>query len=227
MKKVFHKLIPAVLIAALVLTLSGCGSDETLKKAIAGTWICKDIDMTDSILEEMRASAGDAPETEELFRHLDVGTLAIDYLLELHEDGTFLMTVDQSSADKLIEQFSSSISDALSAYLEDTLKMLAEESDMTLDDLMSALGCSSMDEVIKIAMGGQTMDEYVDQLLPKADMQSIFEEGTSSGTYSVKSGKILLSSSDSAVSLIEYDEKSDTLSLTESGFDEPFLFVRH
>ncbi len=227
MKKAFHKLILAVLIAAFILTLAGCGSDDALKKNIAGTWICKEIDMTDMILEEMHGSADDDPETEELFSHLDVGVLTIDYLLELHEDGTFVLTVEQSSADKLVDQLSNAIADAMYTYLEDTIKKLMEENDITMEEMLSIFDCNDMDEVIQSSTGGQSMDEYVDQLFAESDMQSIFEKGTRSGTYSVKSGKILLSTADSSASLIAYDEGSDTLTLTEPGFDEPFLFVRH
>lgn len=226
MKHGLRKVVTALLIAAFVLTLAGCGSDDTLKKNITGSWICRGIDMTDSILSEMRAAVSDDPEAEALFSNLNTGTLTIDYILDLREDGTFVLTVDQSSADRLVEQLSTAISDALYAYLEDTIVKLAEENGMTLEALMSALGCSSMDEVIEKSMDGLTMKEYVDQMFAEEDIQSVFEEGTESGTYSVKSGKILLSTDDSAISLIEYDEKSDTLSLTESGFDDPFLFTR-
>ena len=38
MKKALHKLTLAVLIAAFILTLAGCGSDDTLKKNITGSW---------------------------------------------------------------------------------------------------------------------------------------------------------------------------------------------
>lgn len=37
MKKALHKLTLAVLIAAFILTLAGCGSDDTLKKNITGS----------------------------------------------------------------------------------------------------------------------------------------------------------------------------------------------
>lgn len=226
MKKTLHKLTLAVLIAAFILTLAGCGSDDTLKKNITGSWACRGIDVTDSVLEGMHEGVSSDTEAEEIINSIDVGVLTVDYLLDIREDGTFVMTVDQSSADRLIEQFSTAISDTLYAYLEGTLEKLAEENGMTLDEVMSVLGCSSMDEVIEKSMDGLTMKEYVDQFFTESDMQSIFAEGTESGTYSVKSGKILLSADDSAISLIEYDEKSDTISLTESGFDEPFLFVR-
>ena len=111
-------------------------------------------------------------------------------------------------------------------YLETELEKLANENGMTLDEVISVLGCSNIDEAIESSLGGQSLAEYCDGVFAESDIQDILAEGTESGTYSVKSGKILLSADDAAISLIEYDEKSDTVSLTESGFDEPFIFTR-
>ena len=105
-------------------------------------------------------------------------------------------------------------------------QQMADRYGMTLDEAISVLGCSNIDEAIESSLGGQSLAEYCDGVFAESDIQDILAEGTESGTYSVKSGKILLSTDDSAISLIEYDEKSDTVSLTESGFDEPFLFIR-
>ena len=118
------------------------------------------------------------------------------------------------------------MADVMYAYLETELEKLANENGMTLDEAISVLGCSNIDEAIESSLGGQSLAEYCDGVFAESDIQDILAEGTESGTYSVKSGKILLSTDDSAISLIEYDEKSDTVSLTESGFDEPFLFIR-
>lgn len=226
MKKALHKLTLAVLIAAFILTLAGCGSDDTLKKNITGSWACRGIDVTDMILEGMLEGVSGDAEVEALISNLNVGLLTVDYLLDIREDGTFVLSVDQSSAGKMADQLSDAMADVMYTYIEAELEKLANENGTTLDALMSALGCSSMDEVIESSLGGQSLAEYCDGVFAESDIQDILAEGTESGTYSVKSGKILLSADDAAISLIEYDEKSDTVSLTESGFDEPFIFTR-
>lgn len=65
MKKALHKLTLAVLIAAFILTLAGCGSDDTLKKNITGSWACRGIDVTDMILEGMLEGVSGDAEAEE------------------------------------------------------------------------------------------------------------------------------------------------------------------
>lgn len=226
MKKALHKLTLAVLIAAFILTLTGCGSDDTLKKNITGSWTCRGIDVTDSIMEGMREEAGSDAEAEESISNMNVGVLTVDYLLDIREDGTFVLSIDPSSAGKLADQLSAAVADAMYTYIEAELEKLANESGMTLDTLMSVLGCSSMDEVIESSLGGQSLEEYCDEVFAESEIQDILAEATESGTYSVKSGKILLSGDSSTISLIEYDEKSNTISLTESGFDTPFIFTR-
>ena len=216
MKKALHKLTLAVLIAAFILTLAGCGSDDTLKKNITGSWACRGIDVTDMILEGML----------EGISNMNVGVLTVDYLLDIREDGTFVLSIDPSSAGKLADQFSAAMADVMYTYLETELEKLANENGMTLDEVISVLGCSNIDEAIESSLGGQSLAEYCDGVFAESDIQDILAEGTERGTYSVKSGKILLSADDAAISLIEYDEKSDTVSLTESGFDEPFIFTR-
>ena len=157
---------------------------------------------------------------------MNVGVLTVDYLLDIREDGTFVLSIDPSSAGKLADQFSAAMADVMYTYLETELEKLANENGMTLDEVISVLGCSNIDEAIESSLGGQSLAEYCDGVFAESDIQDILAEGTESGTYSVKSGKILLSADDAAISLIEYDEKSDTVSLTESGFDEPFIFTR-
>lgn len=226
MKKALHKLTLAVLIAAFILTLAGCGSDDTLKKNITGSWACRGIDVTDMILEGMLEGVSGDAEAEEFISNMNVGVLTVDYLLDIREDGTFVLSVDQSSAGKMADQLSDAMADVMYTYIEAELEKLANENGTTLDALMSALGCSSMDEVIESSLGGQSLAEYCDEVFAESGIQDILAEATESGTYSVKSGKILLSGDSSTISLIEYDEKSDTVSLTESGFDEPFIFTR-
>ena len=226
MKKALHKLTLAVLIAAFILTLAGCGSDDTLKKNITGSWACRGIDVTDMILEGMLEGVSGDAEAEEFISNMNVGVLTVDYLLDIREDGTFVLSIDPSSAGKLADQFSAAMADVMYTYLETELEKLANENGMTLDEVISVLGCSNIDEAIESSLGGQSLAEYCDGVFAESDIQDILAEGTESGTYSVKSGKILLSAADAAISLIEYDEKSDTVSLTESGFDEPFIFTR-
>ena len=224
MKKALHKLTLAVLIAAFILTLAGCGSDDTLKKNITGSWACRGIDVTDMILEGMLEGVSGDAEAEEFISNMNVGVLTVDYLLDIREDGTFVLSIDPSSAGKLADQFSAAMADVMYTYLETELEKLANENGMTLEEVI--LGCSNIDEAIESSLGGQSLAEYCDGVFAESDIQDILAEGTESGTYSVKSGKILLSADDAAISLIEYDEKSDTVSLTESGFDEPFIFTR-
>lgn len=226
MKKALHKLTLAVLIAAFILTLAGCGSDDTLKKNITGSWACRGIDVTDMILEGMLEGVSGDAEAEEFISNMNVGVLTVDYLLDIREDGTFVLSIDPSSAGKLADQFSDAMADVMYTYIEAELEKFANENGTTLDALMSALGCRSMDEVIESSLGGPSLAEYCDEVFAESEIQDILAEATESGTYSVKSGKILLSDDSSTISLIEYDEKSDTVSLTESGFDEPFIFTR-
>lgn len=226
MKKALHKLTLAVLIAAFILTLAGCGSDDTLKKNITGSWACREIDVTDMILEGMLEGVSGDAEAEEFIGNMNVGVLTVDYLLDIREDGTFVLSIDPSCADKMTEQLSAAMSDTIYTYVETELEKLANENGMTLDAAMSAAGFSSIDEVMESSLGGQSLAEYCDGVFAEVDMQAILAEATESGTYSVKSGKILLSGDSSTVNLIEYDEKSDTISLTDSGFDAPLLFTR-
>lgn len=226
MKKSLHKLTLAILIAAFILTLAGCGSDDTLKKNITGSWACREIDVTDMILEGMHEGVSGDAEAEEFISNMNVGVLTVGYLLDIREDGTFVLSVDPSSAGKLADQLSDAMADVMYTYIEAKLEKLANENGMTLDEVMSILGCSSMDEVIESSLGGQSLAEYCDEVFAESEIQDILAEATESGTYSVKSGKILLSGDSSTISLIEYDEKSDTISLTESGFDAPFIFTR-
>lgn len=178
------------------------------------------------ILEGMLEGVSGDAEAEEFISNMNVGVLTVDYLLDIREDGTFVLSIDPSSAGKLADQLSAAMADVMYAYLETELEKLANENGMTLDEAISVLGCSNIDEAIESSLGGQSLAEYCDGVFAESDIQDILAEGTESGTYSVKSGKILLSADDAAISLIEYDEKSDTVSLTESGFDEPFIFTR-
>lgn len=198
MKKRLSIILCIVLTFSMLFTMTGCGSEED---KLTGTWK-GNIDYTDVMNELFPMAIG-----EELASYFVFEDLEMSLIFEF-DDGIMTMSVDEDSADDLVNNIMDACVDGVEKLYQDIIDSYGY--DMTVDELLESQGTS--------------MDELVEQM----NTDDMVEEITSMAVkckYEVKEGKILLSEDeDSEVSednYMKYTVSDDELKITDiSGTDE-------
>lgn len=191
------KFISAFLVLTMLLSLTGCGSDQ---KALVGRWEA-DIDCTQALEAEIGAAL-----EEEMLPYFHLSSFTMKLVLTFREDGTYSMAVDEERMQDTAAVFRKDLSDTMEAYMKDVVAAEGIEWEAFLNML------------------GGTMEELMNEILPDSDMnemvQDVVEGVYRSGRYLAKGGKLYLTNSASeSIEDSMYDEyvlKDDTLTLITS-----------
>ena len=162
-----------LVLAALMLSMSGCESEEK-QELLLGRWRCE-IDLTEQL------SRGLDPEGETAgYLKLDASLIPVE--MEFREDDTFSMEVDMDRVEESLEQLMDGVVDGMSRYLED---MMYEQT-----------GIETPAEEI-LASTGMTMEDLVDIMFPEETVvelkEQIVSEFTREGRFLTEEGRLYTS----------------------------------
>ena len=189
MKKL-TKILSLTLVLALVLSLTACAALGAGKASIEGTWkynmdVMKMMEasgeMDDMFGEDSDMTEDQMQDLVKVFKKLFDGVDLI-MVLDLKEDKTFTMAMDETAAkaagEKLSERMPEIMPELIAAMFggQDALNEMMEEYGMTMDDITSLFG-----------------DEFNAE-----DLLEGLEDASVKGSYTYDNGKLVLSSEDSA-----------------------------
>lgn len=166
MRKRIAMILALVIVASMALV--GCGKGGSEKDALVGLWT-GDLDVTDVVNDEFMAGMGDDAEGLEGYKDLK-----LTVSLEMREDDTYTLAMDEASAQAFLESVKVQTKDILMKYMENMLADMG--ADMSVEEAMEAAGIS-VDDMIEEAFGDNGLD--VSGLIVNV-----------SGNYLVKSGEI-------------------------------------
>lgn len=187
MKKLISLLLCLVMILG-VMTACGDSNDDGAsggKGGIVGTW------KANLSLEEY-GELGDLGEMEE---YIDVDKLVIGVNLKFNTNGTYKLTVDEKSIDKLV--------DVMCDGMDDYVKDVASAYGMTYKEMLSALGASNIREFLEDAGMMEAFDEL--------------KEMNESGEYTFEDGILTLDGDD-----VDFELEGNTLYLEIEGMEVKF-----
>lgn len=157
------KLIALLLCFVMILpVMAGCGKDKDSADAIIGTWKA-DVALADYM---------DMSELGDMGSYFDTDKLTMSFNLEFTKDGKYTLTVDAKSIDNMVD----AMMEGFEAYFKD----FAESQGMTVEDILSASGVSSVQELIEATGALDEMD----------DLKEMKETGTY--TWSDSTGVLLM-----------------------------------
>lgn len=187
--KIWKKGLAVLLILVLVVSLCACGKSEEEK--LVGTWK-GEFDMTDYVSNMLGESMGADLEIDE--------KLVMPIILTLNKDKTCSLAVDEEG---YVESFKSYLNGAVNAMLN----YMCDLAGMTREDLDAQIQEETgMDpaDYLKEELFGAVSDE---------DILGDFDEAYSTGTYSVKDGKLVIVDENGETDEPTYTLDGDSLTL--------------
>lgn len=172
------KIISAVLILAMILTLAACGSDQKTKEAIVGKWYYR-YDISDKLTRDLTES------NEEMMGYFDFRDLFVEIEMVVTPEGNYQMTVDQDSVSTMTGRMKKQMLEGLNAYLTGTYGDLAGMLDVE----------ALMDEafpVDEIAAGFQIPGESGTVSVKGTELTFQSEGGSDSGSYNTDTDTLVL-----------------------------------
>lgn len=170
MKRIVSVVLSIVMIAAMLLSITGCGKGKT-DKELYGKW---EITMN---LFEVTGPLFD--EKDDFGKYIDASEFVVTMRYEFDRKGKYTITTDEEQLAESVKKIKGAIRTGLEAYFDAYLK--EEKLEMTMEELLAASGLS-MDSLIDSMMGDEIVTEMIDDL-------------TAEGRYYVKDGKIYMSTS--------------------------------
>lgn len=193
MKKKISVVLCALLVVAMMVSLTGCLD----RVKILGVWK-GDLDMTEFINESI------TEEDKSVAEYIKIEDFKITVVFEFNSDGTYSQKVDEEAFKKTAESFKEDMKEGMIKYFEAYLE--EANVNMSVDELLAASN-TDLDKMIA--------EEYDDDFFKDAT-----DSMTNEGNYEVKGGKLFLSDgADHAVDEDVYDTyeiKGDTLTLLDT-----------
>ncbi|MGM9601245.1 MAG: hypothetical protein ACI3W5_06650 [Faecousia sp.] len=153
MKKLIALLLCLVMVMGL---MTACGGDSSSEKGIVGTWTAT-VKLSD--MEGME-------DTEGMEEYFDFDKMSITVNLKFAKDGTYALSFDQKSVDKLVDQ--------MVAGMEKLIEDMAKEMNMTTKDILDLYGASSVKEFVETS---GMLDEF-DELRETQTGEYTWDEAT-------------------------------------------------
>ncbi len=203
MKRTITKLAVLVLVFAMLLTLSACGSD---KKALLGKWEA-DLDFTDTFNAEMEASMG-----EEMMEYFQFPDFEITMVMEFRDDDTYSMSVNEDNLYQTMDIFKQCLREGLENYMEDLIASQGLE--MSVEEVLAASG-TSIDDLMNEAFSDDMIEALIEGVTGDVEIN---------GKFKAMGGKLFMTDSTSDdIDETMYDEyvlEGDTLTLVTSNIDD-------
>lgn len=165
MKKALSVILCVVLSISMLLTMTGCGSEQS---KFVGKWR-GEIDMTDYLNDQFA-------QDEEMSKYIKLKSFAFDMIFEFKDDGTYSQKVDEDSFDDAMDD----LIDDLTVGME---KLFEEQAE--------ALGFS-VSEILELS-GYSTVKEMVEESYSKETLGDLTAGMVNEGKFKVADGKLYLS----------------------------------
>lgn len=190
--KTSKRILALTMALLMIVALSACGGK---KNELLGTWSAE-VDMAPIMVKEVDDSVDLGDQGIETSSYGDyLGTLPLRITLELHEDGTYVQRVEESS----VEDMKAKITSATIEYYHDIFRMaivagLKEagiDADLSSDEAIEGVLGMSMDEAMESFLGSD-IESYVQSVM--GDTWDVLADNLQEeGKYKVESGKLFLS----------------------------------
>ena len=210
MKKLMNRFLMLFLVCGMMLSLTGCSSDE-----LTGTWET-DMDVTDLFNDSFEEALGDYAED------FKAEKLTLALVFTFNEDGTYEMNVDS-------EEFLDDVLDMKDDYKKAMLSMYS--------DILASYGVDDVEAYLE--ENGTDIDVIVDAVFNEETLAEAFAVEGMEGNYKALDGKIFITTDlDEEVSVssgyFDYEIKDGKLLLDgdtedteyEEYFEFPLTFKR-
>lgn len=197
--KIWKKSLAVLLILVLAISLCACGASEEDK--LVGTWKCE-YDMTDFANKSVAEGLGEDLEID--------AEMVFPMTLTMNEDRSCTLEVDGDAFIASFQGYLEGVMDVLVDALCENAGMTREEMDAVMQE---QYGMSAAD-YCKEMFGSMFSDEEA-----MAEMKEQMKEASSSGTYSVKDGKLVITDEDGEAEECAYTLEGDTLTLVYDGLE--------
>ena len=167
MKKLTARMLALVLVLAIALSLTACGSDQ---EKIVGTWETE-VEFADIFNNTL----GDHEGAE----YLKVDSLKLKIVLTLNKDDTYAMVADPASVDAAMTGLKETLKAGMERYLVDTIA--ATGLNLELGDILHMLNTD--------------MDSLIDEVLTPELMENMAQIMAARGQYLAEEGKLYFSDS--------------------------------
>ena len=196
--------------------------DLRLATQLTGLWASEPIDITDSMETSLYASLN--PDVaDEILDGVDLGTLTMEMTLEFTDNGVFYLKVDGSSLGDAVDVTLSVLRSALLQYFEETTRQSAEAEGMTLEQVMEAANCETLEDLFAFG-AGMTFDDFIEESFPREFYLSAFDAVSMSGSFTVADGEIQLTLV-GETDTVDYDADADTVTM-DGGTENELVFHR-
>ena len=189
--------------------------DFMLKEKLVGSWTASEYDVTEDFLKGLTSTI-QSTEGQDAMKYFDFGKLTLSVSLELFDKGTFVMGVDESSFGAMIDSVQASLKTGLRAYFEATVQQLAEESEVTVEELYAFYGAGSFEEFFTIYYS-MDFDSYIEACYPRDALVALNVFNSTTGVFTVENGAVSMSVG-AETAKVKYDSEADTISLNGETF---------
>lgn len=188
--------------------------DKALAQKLVGEWFSAEADLTDLFMDAIYYTVSGNEDAEKLLAGMNFGKIALRYRITFTEKGTFSFEPDQKAASAMANNILNIFTDGVYTYMKDLFTQTAQESGMTLEALMSAYGCNTFEDFFAVA-AGESFSDFIASFLTKDDLMALNELSATNGVFTVENGSIELSFGKDGTNHVEYDAKTDTITLTD------------
>ena len=190
--KTSKRILALAMALLMVLALSACGGK---KNELLGTWTTE-VDMASILVNEVDDNVDLDEQGIEVASYGDyLGTLPLQITIELHEDGTYVQRVEESS----VEAMKTKVFDATVDYYRDifrqaiaaALKENGVDADLSSEAAIEEVLGMSMDDAIAMALDSD-MESFVHSVLDGM-WDELSDDLTEEGKFKAEDGKLFLS----------------------------------
>lgn len=188
--------------------LAKTAADKVLSGKIIGAWKSDEVDMTELFSAIIEASLN-PDSADEILADVDFGTISMAFSLELTTTGSCYMQVDADTIEGCVDAALSAFKQGFMTWAGELYEQVAAENNMTMEQLMEAYECSTVEELF-VVDNGMDIDEFMDTYFPKDQYIAAVSAVCTTGTFEVKDGSIEMTFA-GETETVKYDAEADTI----------------